>query len=75
MRHSNLRLKEGLDYSQAIRDMSKNNCDYIIFNEDDTIFAYNWFDVIHNVLKKTIKTSQDFFIIKLFTGYKIFDWT
>jgi hypothetical protein len=80
--HSNPRIKEALDFSSAAREMLKygNKCKSFLFNEDDSLFAYDWFDLLEPEIEKFSSVNnknKDMLMVKLFTGYKLIDidWT
>lgn len=72
--HKNMRLVEALDYAKCLRYLRKQACKYSILIEDDAVFSTNWYEKIENELRKIEKLNlKNFFIIKLFSGYKFFD--
>lgn len=72
-RAGEIRLKEALDYAFILRDLSRLSCEYILISEDDVIFGHDWFDHLKQALNEL--RSSEFFVVKIFTGYKMFDWT
>jgi hypothetical protein len=74
--HENLRIKEALDYALILKYMHSQNCQNSIIMEDDALIAHNWFQMITSSLDCIQKTfnEREFIYIKLFSGYKFFDW-
>ena len=70
----NPRVKEAMDYSMMLEYFFKLNCSYSILNEDDSIFAENWFEILfHNLKRSELSAFDDWFLCKLFSGYIFFD--
>jgi hypothetical protein len=70
----NMRIKEISDYAFALKVMSKSGCEYVMMNEDDTLFKYDWLEIVQLALKNAEKRNKDIFMLKLFTGYKMIDF-
>lgn len=71
--NDNLRVKEAFDYSLVLKWLHKKKCNYSVILEDDAIISYDWFERLSDAIR-TIK-SNNWSCIKLFSGYKLFDWT
>lgn len=72
----NPRVKEAMDYSLMLEYFFKLNCSYSVLNEDDSIFAENWFEILFNNLQKLeFSVLNDWFFCKLFSGYIFFDFS
>jgi len=74
--HENLRIKEALDYALILKYMHAQKCQNSIIMEDDALIAHNWFQMITSSLDTIQKAfdEHEFIYIKLFSGYKFFDW-
>jgi hypothetical protein len=77
VKHWNARVKEALDFALVLGELHRLKCNYSILIEDDAIISYNWYDRIESSLqnlKQKQFESQCWLYLKLFTGYKFFDW-
>jgi hypothetical protein len=73
--NSNLRVKEAADYALALRKLNSKNCKYQLLLEDDAIAAFNWMERILKIIDELLLIHRNnWFIVKLFTGYKFYDW-
>ena len=70
------RLKEALDYALALEYLHNESCQYSMLMEDDALIAFNWFDSLTRGLDYIRKNfnENEFIYMKLFSGYKFFDW-
>ena len=76
IQHENPRVKEAADFSLIIKEINKlKNFTYILLLEDDALVTNNWYEKILQSLNQLPENlSNKWFCIKLFTGYKFFDW-
>lgn len=74
MNHPNLRLNEAMDYVRVFEHLSELKCKYSLVLEDDAILAYNWFPALHSEIDSKLKYRNNWAFVKLFFGYKFFDW-
>ena len=73
--HFNLRIKEAADYGLVFQYLFNENCQNSIVMEDDAIITFEWFEKIKHSLDHISNVyNNEFAYIKLFTGYKFFDW-
>lgn len=73
--HSNNRVNEAADYAKVIKLLDRFNCSYQLIVEDDAIAQVDWFTrVKHLTASIPASLAYKWFDIKLFTGYKFFDW-
>lgn len=70
------RLKEALDYALALEYLHREMCEYSLVIEDDALIAHNWYRSLTNGLEfiKRNHNETNLLYVKLFTGYKFFDW-
>ena len=73
IRHYNLRIKEAMDYALVLKHLYDIKCNYSFVMEDDAIVSYNWYNKL-KISIDLIKNSKNWLCIKLFSGYKFFDW-
>ena len=72
---STARVKEAADYSLILNYLTKFSCKYSILMEDDAIISHDWYDRIKIGLESMPSNQlNNFLCIKLFAGYKFFDW-
>lgn len=74
VRNSNLRVKEALDFTLVLEHLHSLRCNYSIVLEDDALVSYFWYERLQQTLADLAKTKQCWLYLKLFTGYKFFDW-
>lgn len=74
IKNPNLRLNEAMDYALVLRHLSSMECKYSLVLEDDAIISHDWFPRIESEIKTKLRGQQNWVYIKLFTGYKFFDW-
>lgn len=70
----NERVKELLDYIAVIERFHRLKCNYTLLVEDDAIAALDWFESINDVLSNHLLNENNWIFVKLFTGYKLYDW-
>lgn len=64
-----------MDYALVLKTLNEMNCNYGLILEDDAIISHNWFTRIQVALDHpSVKTRLNWSYIKLFIGYKLFDW-
>lgn len=71
--HSNIRVKEAADYASVIKNLNGKNCTHQLILEDDAIAQNDWFNRVETIIKM-IPSENKCFLVKLFTGYKFYDW-
>lgn len=74
IKDANLRVKEAADYALALSYFREKNCNYSILMEDDAIISYDWYVRVKSSLDYIESTKTKFIYMKLFTGFKFFDW-
>jgi hypothetical protein len=74
IRDVNLRVKEAADYALALSYFNEKKCNYSILMEDDAVISYDWFIRVKSALDYIQNINDKFVYIKLFTGFKFFDW-
>lgn len=75
IQNTNLRVNEAMDYALVLNSFDSMNCTYSLLLEDDAIISHNWFNRIQAALESSkLKNRHDWSYVKLFTGYKLFDW-
>lgn len=63
-----------MDYVLILKHLNSIKCNYSLIMEDDAIISYNWFLRLHSELDFRLKQRHDWAFVKLFYGYKFFDW-
>lgn len=63
-----------MDYVLILRHLNSLNCNYSLIMEDDAIIAYKWFSLLETEIESTLSRRGDWAFVKLFYGYKFFDW-
>lgn len=61
-----------MDYALILKYLHSIKCNNSIIIEDDAIISKNWFQKLDSATKQI--NRKDLAYIKLFTGYKFFDW-
>ena len=58
-----------------IRKLYAKECNYQLILEDDILAQFNWFTRIETIVANIpIKHKNKWLLVKLFTGYKFWDW-
>lgn len=64
-----------MDYALVLKTINEMDCSYGLVLEDDAIISHNWFTRIQLALEQSnLKTRLNWSYIKLFIGYKLYDW-
>ena len=50
------------------------DCKYGLLFEDDVIAAYGWYEELKGALEQTEERGDKWFCLKLFTGFRYYDW-